>query len=104
VSIFRKSPDVVARHIAGEHLLVPVRRGVAHMDYLYLADEVGSFVFSLLDGRRDVPALAREVSRAFEVDPGRAESDVAAFLADLHGEGLVETAPETAIPSGGERP
>jgi len=87
--VYRASPDVVTRNIAGEHLLVPVRTGVAHIDYLYTTDEVGSFVVSALDGRRDVAAIAREVSAEFEVDEARAREDVAVFLADLRAAGLV---------------
>ena len=32
----RPSPDVVARRVAGEYLLVPVRSGAAQMDYVNL--------------------------------------------------------------------
>jgi hypothetical protein len=83
------SPDVVTRNIAGEHLLVPVRTGVAQMDYLYTADEVGSVIFSLLDGERDAAAIGRRVAELFEVDAGQATADVAAFLQELEQAGLV---------------
>lgn len=88
-AVYRPSPDVVTRNIAGEHLLVPVRAGIAHIDYLYTTDEVGSFVVAALDGRRDVAAVARRVSAEFDVDEGRARDDVAAFLAELAEAGLV---------------
>ncbi|HZM69407.1 MAG TPA: PqqD family protein [Candidatus Cryosericum sp.] len=87
--IYRPSPDVVFRNIAGEHLLVPVRTGLAHIDYLYTTDEVGSFILSLLDGRRDVADVSRQVSAEFEVDEDRARADVAAYLSDLREVGLV---------------
>jgi coenzyme PQQ synthesis protein D (PqqD) len=87
--IYRPSPDVVFRNIAGEHLLMPVRTGLAHIDYLYTTDEVGSFILSLLDGRRDVAEVARRVSAEFEVDEARARTDVAAYLSDLREVGLV---------------
>jgi hypothetical protein len=87
--IYRPAPDVVFRDIAGEHLLVPVRTGLAHIDYLYTTDEVGSFILSLLDGRRDVADVARRVSAEFEVDEERARADVVAYLSDLREVGLV---------------
>jgi hypothetical protein len=37
-TIATPSPEVVARDIAGQHILVPVRTGVAQMDYLYTTD------------------------------------------------------------------
>ncbi|HUD71497.1 MAG TPA: PqqD family protein [Dongiaceae bacterium] len=91
-TILATSPDVVARQVAGEHLLVPVRRGVAEMDYLYTADPAGSFIWSCLDGRRSLGAVARLVAEAFEVDEPRALADVLAFAAELGSAGLVRNA------------
>jgi len=51
------SPDVVSRRVAGEYLLVPVRSGVAQIDYLFTANETGSEIFRLLDGTRDGRAI-----------------------------------------------
>ena len=93
----RAAPDVVARQVAGEYLLVPVRNRTARMDFIFTANAVGSFVFGLLDGRRDAAALARLVSEEFDVDATRAAADVEAFLASLVEAGL-------ASPSAGTRP
>lgn len=82
------SPDIVARDIAGEHLLVPVRSGIAEIDCLYTADEVGSFLYTRLDGRHDAAALARLVSEAYAVEEERALEDVLAFLSELCDAGL----------------
>jgi hypothetical protein len=88
-AVYRRSEDVVVRDIAGEHLLVPVRTGVAQMDYLYTADEVGSFILGRLDGRRDADEVARDLSALFEVDEDRARADVVTFLEELAAAGLV---------------
>jgi len=80
--------DLVSRRIAGEHILVPVRQGVAQMDFIYTSNEVGSFVFGQLDGQRDGRAITRLVAEAFEVDEETAHSDVLSFLAALHQAGL----------------
>ena len=87
-SIVVPAPDIVARDIAGEHLLVPVRSGIAGIDCLYTADEVGSFVYARLDGRRDAATLARLVSEAYVVEEERAIEDVLAFLGELCAAGL----------------
>jgi hypothetical protein len=93
-SVLRPSPDVVARDIAGEHLLVPVRSGVATMDCLFTAEGTGAFVWSCLDGRRDLAEVARLVAAEFEVDATRALADIAAFAAELVSEGLAHAAGE----------
>jgi hypothetical protein len=87
------SREVVSRRIAGEHLLVPVRSGTAQMDYLFTANEVGSLVFRLLDGRRDAEAIARLICEEFEVDEERARRDVLEFLGELYDAGLLAPAP-----------
>lgn len=87
-SRLRRASDVVARDIAGEHLLVPVRSGLARMNYLYIAGEVGSFLYARLDGRRDLRDLARSVAEAFEVEPEAALRDAGEFLRELVDEGL----------------
>ena len=90
----RPAPDIVHRRIAGEQILVPVRRGAAEMDYLFTANEVGSLIYKLLDGRRCASEIAGLVSREFEVEEDRALSDVVQFLQDLYGAKLVEPTPE----------
>ena len=86
------SPDVVARRVAGEYLLVPVRSGAAEMDYLFTANEIGSEIFGLLDGARDGCAIARHLSEEFEVDEETARRDVLEFLQDLCDAGLARPA------------
>jgi hypothetical protein len=87
-SIVAPAEDVVARDIAGQHLIVPIRSGIAGIDCLFTADEVGSFLYARLDGRRDATALARLVCDAFEVDVERALPDVLQFLDALCESGL----------------
>jgi hypothetical protein len=53
-------------------------------------NQVGSFVFGLIDGVRTVDALAAAVAERFQVERERARADVAAFLSDLQRRGLVE--------------
>jgi hypothetical protein len=88
-AVYRPSPDVVARHIAGQHLFVPVRTGMAQMDCLYTAGEVGSFVYAQIDGRREAREVARRVCAVFDVDEDRALADVLDFLEALHAAGII---------------
>ncbi len=94
----RASDDVVARTIAGEHLLVPVRNGTASMDCIYTANEAGSLIFRLLDGRRDEAAIARIVHREFEIPMEQALADVREFLRCLCEAGLAVAASEEVEP------
>ena len=89
---FLPAPDVVARRVAGEYLLVPVCSGAAQMDYIFTANEIGSAIFRLLDGAHDGRSIARELSREFEVDEERAQRDVVEFLRTLCEAGLATPA------------
>ena len=91
-SVVLPATDVVARDVAGQHLLVPIRSGIAGIDSIFTADEVGSFLYARLDGRRDAASLARLVSEAYEVDEERALRDVLDFLAALCEAGLAHRA------------
>jgi len=95
---FLPSPDVVARRVAGEYLLVPVRSGAAQMDYIFTANEVGSTIFLLLNGSRDGREIARQLSLQFAVEEERAQRDVVEFLRALFEAGLVRPARGVVAP------
>ncbi len=87
------SPDVVYREIAGECVLVPLRGELADPSSIYTLNEVGSFVWSRIDGRRTVGAIVVEVVEAFDVSEEAARLDVERFLADLVEVGVVRLEP-----------
>lgn len=92
----RPSDDVVSRTIAGERILVPVRTGAAQMDFIFTVNEVGAFVFGLLDGRRSLSEIASLVCHEFEIDEVRARAEICEFLEELRLAGLVRPALEEA--------
>ena len=62
----------VTRRIAGETILVPVTGHVADLDAIYTLNEVGSFIWHLIDGRRSAQAIAEAVSAEYDVTLERA--------------------------------
>jgi len=87
-SVLCRASGVVARTIAGETILVPVRRRAQEMG-LFTLNGVGTFVWKALDGTRSLREIAGAVASTFEVDPARALADVATFAADLERAGCV---------------
>lgn len=79
---------VIARRIADETILVPSTRRAREMA-LFTLNEVGTFVWEQLDGRRDAASLACEVAKHFDVAGAEAERDVVAFLAELGAAGCL---------------
>jgi coenzyme PQQ synthesis protein D (PqqD) len=78
----------VTRRIAGETLLVPVTGRVADLDAIYTLNEVGSFIWHLIDGRRSAQAIAEAVSAEYDVTLERAALDVDELLTTLEAKGF----------------
>jgi coenzyme PQQ synthesis protein D (PqqD) len=84
----RRHPDTAFRQIGDEGGLV-VLPGRAEVKVL---NPVGIAIYALLDGTRDIDALARAVADTFDVEPDTARRDVEAFLDDLRRAGMIEEA------------
>jgi hypothetical protein len=87
--IFRKNKDVIARQIAGETLLVPIRGDLAGMQRLFALDKVGEYVWQLLDNPTDGETMVDSVVANFGVDREQAQADIQEFVAELLAAGLI---------------
>jgi len=94
-----RSQSVVARVVAGETLIVPVRARVGDLASIYSFNGTGSLIWKLLESPRTVGQLAEAVARAYEVEPAQAEQDVTNFVSEMKSVGLVE-APVPAAMAG----
>jgi hypothetical protein len=87
------SSDVVSRTIAGETLLVPVKKRVAAFDRIYVLNKVAAFLWTQLDGRRTRAELEALVRSRFAVPAERdLQGDVERFLGELVQRGLAAPA------------
>lgn len=91
---YRRKAEVVLRHVAGEHMLVPAVTREVDLDSLFLLNATGVFVWELLDGKTWTADLAVAVAGKFGIAPAQAAADVAVFLASLRERNLVEPAGE----------
>jgi hypothetical protein len=89
---FRKKGDYVARVIAGETIVVPIRGQVGDLESIYNLNEVGSLLWELMDGQTPVRGMVEAVCREFDVTPEQAEVDTLEFLNGLEAAGVVEAA------------
>jgi hypothetical protein len=86
---FVRSNSLVSRVIAGETLIVPVRRGVGDLASIYSLNEVASCIWEAIAQPRPRKEIVQLVEEQFEVDPMQAERDVEEFLAEMHSAGLI---------------
>lgn len=88
-SVYRRSEDVVSRHVGREAVLVPVRAHAGALDFIYTLSPVAARIWSLLDGEHTVEEITAEICAEFDVDSARALADLEELLVDLEGISLV---------------
>jgi hypothetical protein len=87
--IYYQDPAIVARQIAGEMILVPIRQNVGDLDSIYTLNETARFVWHLLDGKHTLYDIRRQITQEFEVDEEQAGQDMLELIADLERVGVV---------------
>ncbi len=80
---------LVAREIAGEVILVPVRGKLAQLKRIFVLNPVGAHIWGQLDGERDLETIHRGIVEAFEVTDEEAEADLFEFVGSLEEADLV---------------
>jgi hypothetical protein len=80
---FNKDPDFVYRRIADECILVPIRRQVADLNYIYVLNPVADRIWELIDGERRVTDIQAQIAAEFEASPQEVGQDLEEFLAQL---------------------
>ncbi|MBU2009512.1 MAG: PqqD family protein [Chloroflexi bacterium] len=81
--VYQKDGNMVARKIAGELILVPIRQEAGQLAYFYSLNPVAARIWALLDGKRPVADIALTIVEEFEVDLERATKDTLRFASRL---------------------
>ena len=92
-----RSQSVVARVVAGETLIVPIRGKVGDLASIYSFNGTGTLIWKLLESPTTVSQLAVAVAHEYDVDPAQAERDVASFVGEMKAVGLVEVPASVAM-------
>jgi hypothetical protein len=80
---YRRSEDFVARTIAGETVLVPIRQQLGDLESIYTMNEVATFIWDRLAEPATAAQIAAAVEAEFASDPAAIPRDVEDFLAHL---------------------
>ena len=97
VQTFVRSESVVARVVAGETLIVPVRARVGDLASIYSFNGTGTLIWRLLESPRTVSELTTAVVDEYEVDQATAMRDVTDFVREMKSVGLVEVPASMAM-------
>jgi hypothetical protein len=85
-----RSQAVIARVIAGETLIIPVRDGEGDLASIYSLNSTASLIWKLLGSPRTVTQLAMALAQEYKVEPEMVQGDVADFLNEMMAVGMVE--------------
>ena len=86
-----RSDSVVSRVIAGETLVVPVRKGVGDLASIYSLNQVANSIWQAIARPRSKDEIVELIEQEFEGERQQVDQDVESFLAEMHSAGLIST-------------
>ena len=89
---YTKDPNFIPRDIAGEWILVPIRRLPDQPDLLFVLNGVGGFIWNQLSETAPAAAVRDRLVETFDVSNEQATQDVTALLAQLESIGAIHPA------------
>ena len=81
--VYSKSPHFVFRKVAGESILVPLRKQLNEVNSLYVLNETAAAIWERLDGRARFGSILEDLGRDLEVEFPQFEKDASALVEDL---------------------
>lgn len=86
---YERDPNVVTREIAGERILVPIRKQVADMAAIYVLNETAARIWNLLDGQRSVADIGGILEQEYSVESDTVQADVVEIVEELRQLGML---------------
>ena len=65
---FFKEDNCVTREIAGETIIVPIKGRVGDLDSIYTLNEVGTLIWQLIDGQKNIGQIVQAVRETYDVE------------------------------------
>ncbi len=90
--IYNKNPDVVYRIIAGEAILIPISQETQIAGRLFSLNEVGGFIWELIDGQRNLSEILNAILEEHKVVEETARADLLSLIAELEKLGAISRA------------
>jgi len=81
--VLRKNPDMVAREIDNEVILLPVYKTSEEANCIYTLNKVASKVWNLIDGKKNVEEIKKIVLENFDTTEEEADKEMQELLKDL---------------------
>ena len=82
-AIYTKHPDYVQRDVAGECILVPIRRTLTEANSIYVLNVTGASLWNRIDGQRTAQDIVTDFCGEYEVETDQLAKDFTLLLDDL---------------------
>jgi hypothetical protein len=82
-AIYTKNPDYVQRDVAGECILVPIKRTLTEANSIYVLNETGASLWNRIDGQRTAQDIVTDFCGEYEVETDQLAKDFTLLLDDL---------------------
>lgn len=90
---YKKNQSVVFRRVSDESILVPIKDNVGDLGFIYNLNDVGTFIWERIDGKRELMDIKKMVVDEFDISPSQAEKDLLEFIAHLEKMSIIEAEP-----------
>jgi hypothetical protein len=85
-----KDSSIVSREIAGDIILVPIRRNVGDLESIFTLNETAAFAWKLIDGLMTVEEIRDQIVSVYDVTTEQAEKDILELISQLFNIGAVQ--------------
>ena len=89
-TVYRTKDEIIARKIADETILVPIRGKLADMQRIFSLNPVAEFIWAHIEKEVPVQRILSNVMDEFDVEKDRAEQDFYELIDALQNENLIE--------------
>ena len=88
-----RSNFVVSRVIAGETLIVPIRRGIGDLASIYSLNSSASRIWQSIEKPCSEDEILQSMEQQFDCPRTQLTQDIAIFLAEMQAAGLIDSSP-----------
>ncbi len=95
-AMYERSSSLVTRDLAGEKIIVPVRRRVGDLNSIYTLNPVANDIWLMLDGKHTVADIVSSLEETYDVNRATLAGDINRMLDELQAEGLIRQVEQLA--------
>jgi methyltransferase-like protein len=82
-NVLKKNPDMVARVIDDETILMPIYKTSDDINCIYTLNKSAAFIWDAIDGKKTIDQIKGLVFKKFDSTPGEIDKEMAGLLKDL---------------------